>query len=356
MELLEGRDLAQAIRENGPLPPGEVLHVVQGVAAALTEAHEKGIVHRDIKPANVFLCSGAPRPFVKLVDFGIAKRLEDLTLTSTNAFVGTPSYMSPEQIHGARVDHRTDLWSLGVLTYVALTGERPFRGDNLGSMVHAISTAPPPKATSVRPDLPPAIDAWFERALDRDTAGRFDSATEMADALARALSPGAVPDAVRAREEHGSRSAATTEPATITATAERPASTLDVAARSRNKPLPSSPARGARTRALVIAAVTLAVGIAGVRLASGIRREDSLNMATTVASEVTPAASPSQPQSAEPPTSGLGSASSSLALPLASGRRDAPAASPTPRGRRTSPAARPRGANNVEPGEDDIGF
>lgn len=87
MELLEGRDLAQAIRENGPLPPGEVLHVVQGVAAALTEAHEKGIVHRDIKPANVFLCSGAPRPFVKLVDFGIAKRLEDLTLTSTNAFV-----------------------------------------------------------------------------------------------------------------------------------------------------------------------------------------------------------------------------------------------------------------------------
>ena len=187
IELLEGQDLSQVIRERGALPASEVQHIVEGVASALTTAHEKGVIHRDIKASNVFLCTANPRPFVKLVDFGIAKRLDDETMTSTNAALGTPSYMSPEQWSGAAVDHRTDLWSLGVLTYFALTGTHPFRGANLANIVSAIALERTPTITAYKSDLPVALDAWLEHALARDPDKRFSSAREMADALAAAL-------------------------------------------------------------------------------------------------------------------------------------------------------------------------
>jgi serine/threonine protein kinase len=187
MELLEGEDLSARIRRGGALAPPEVLHVVEGVAAALTKAHEQAIVHRDIKPANIFLCDAEPRPFIKLLDFGVAKRLADHTMTGTFAFLGTPSYMSPEQVRGARVDLRSDLWSLAVVAYYALTGVRAFQGDSLASLTHSILRARVERATAVRPDLPPSIDAWFTRALAREPERRFSSAREMADSLAQAL-------------------------------------------------------------------------------------------------------------------------------------------------------------------------
>ncbi|MDF2698175.1 MAG: protein kinase, partial [Labilithrix sp.] len=148
----------------------------------------RGIVHRDIKPANVFMCNASPRPFVKLVDFGIAKRLEDETMTATNALLGTPAYMSPEQMDGTRtIDHRSDLWALGVLAFHTLTGAVPFRGAHIVNIAHAILNEPTPRATAIRPELPPAIDAWLERALAREPADRFTSAQEMAETLAMAL-------------------------------------------------------------------------------------------------------------------------------------------------------------------------
>ncbi len=187
MELLEGEDLAKLIRQRQTLRPDEVLHIVEGVAAALTKAHDRGIVHRDIKPANIFLCTASPRPFVKLVDFGIAKRLEDETMTAANALLGTPAYMSPEQMASQPVDHRTDLWALGILVYHALIGSPPFRGAHVANIVHAILLEAVPKITAHRPELHPAIDAWLERALARDPAHRFFSAQELTDALAAAF-------------------------------------------------------------------------------------------------------------------------------------------------------------------------
>ena len=188
MELLEGQDLAKVLRARGYLRPDEVQHIVGGVAAALSKAHERGIVHRDIKPANVFMCSASPRPFVKLVDFGIAKRLEDETMTATNALLGTPAYMSPEQMGGlGAVDHRSDLWALGVLAFHCLTGAVPFRGAHIANIAHAILNESTPRATQIRPDLPPAVDAWIERALAREPGDRFASAQEMAETLAMAL-------------------------------------------------------------------------------------------------------------------------------------------------------------------------
>jgi serine/threonine-protein kinase len=187
MELLEGKDLAQAMKER-QLSPDEVKHVVDGVTAALTKAHERGVVHRDIKPANIFLCTGSPRPFVKLLDFGIAKRFEEAPMTATHALLGTPSYMSPEQLGSpGAIDHRADLWSLGVVIYQMLTGKTPFRGAHIANVVHAILNDEIPRLTTARPDLPPALDAWLARALARDLAARFESAEELAAAFSVAL-------------------------------------------------------------------------------------------------------------------------------------------------------------------------
>lgn len=188
MEWLEGNDLSKHMRAQKVLQPDEVQHIVEGLAAALTKAHERGIVHRDIKPANVFLVTASPRPFVKLVDFGIAKRLEDETMTATNALLGTPAYMSPEQMDGVpTLDHRTDLWALGVLTFHMLTGHAPFRGSHIARIAHAIMHDERPKISASRPDLPFALDAWIERALARNPGDRFASARELADTLALAF-------------------------------------------------------------------------------------------------------------------------------------------------------------------------
>jgi len=192
MELLEGRDLEHHIRAVGKLQPGEALAIVVQLSRALSKAHERGIVHRDIKPSNVFLCdAGAGELFVKLLDFGIAKGPEvgiAGSTTRTGSLVGSPYYMSPEQVVGAKnIDYRTDLWSLGVVAYEALTGQRPFSGETMGALALKIHRDPLPRPTDANPALPSAVDAWFARACAREPEERFASAKEMADALAAAL-------------------------------------------------------------------------------------------------------------------------------------------------------------------------
>jgi serine/threonine-protein kinase len=192
MELLEGRDLEHHIRAVGKLLPGEALAIVVQLSRALSKAHERGIVHRDIKPSNVFLCdAGAGELFVKLLDFGIAKGPEvgiAGSTTRTGSLVGSPYYMSPEQVVGAKnIDYRTDLWSLGVVAYEALTAQRPFHGETMGALALKIHRDPLPKPTGANPALPSAVDAWFARACAREPDERFTSAKEMADALATAL-------------------------------------------------------------------------------------------------------------------------------------------------------------------------
>jgi serine/threonine-protein kinase len=192
MELLEGHDLASHLARVGKLPPPQVVAIVSQLARALVRALERGILHRDIKPSNVFLCdSGAGELFVKLLDFGIAKRLDHGLLdesTQTGALVGSPYYMSPEQVMGdKKVDLRCDLWALGVLAYEALTGERPFYADTVGQLVLKIYQEPQPVPSKKNPALPKKLDAWFARACARESAARFANAKEMADALEAAF-------------------------------------------------------------------------------------------------------------------------------------------------------------------------
>jgi serine/threonine protein kinase len=191
MELLEGHDLAHHIKHRGALPPPEVILVVSHVSKALARAHERGIVHRDIKPENIFLCdAGGGEMFVKLLDFGIAKAQLDsgMSTTKTGAVMGTPFYMSPEQLMGAKhIDHRTDLWSLGVVAYEALTGARPFEGGTVGALAVDIHSSPVPKPSARNPSLGPLVDDWFAKACARDPQARFGSARELAAGFEAAL-------------------------------------------------------------------------------------------------------------------------------------------------------------------------
>jgi serine/threonine-protein kinase len=192
MELLEGRDLGAFLDAEGKASPELVVEIVAQLARALDRAHERGIVHRDIKPGNIFLCdSGGGDVFIKLLDFGIAKGVDVPVLdsgTKTGAMIGSPFYMSPEQILGSKnIDHRSDLWSVGVVAYEALTGEKPFDAETMGGLAIRIHSEPLPLVTKTLPGIAPAVDAWFQRACARPVPDRFNSAKEMAETLAAAL-------------------------------------------------------------------------------------------------------------------------------------------------------------------------
>jgi serine/threonine-protein kinase len=191
MELLEGEDLRSRLKRTGPLTPAELAPIVTQVCKALARAHQIGIVHRDIKPDNVFLMNMGDELFVKVLDFGIAKLADDDTaggFTMTGNTLGTPYYMSPEQLLSSRaVDFRSDLWSLGVVVYQALTGARPFRGETIGAVSVAVNAGSFPRPSMARPGLTPALDAWIQRALQREPSARYASAKEMAEAFEHAV-------------------------------------------------------------------------------------------------------------------------------------------------------------------------
>jgi serine/threonine-protein kinase len=192
MELLDGEDLGKRLAAVGRLSPMQTAQIIGQVCKALSKAHGAQIVHRDIKPDNIFLVqSDEGDLFVKVLDFGIAKRHDDAPsshLTSTGAVVGTPHTMSPEQILSSKhVDFRSDLWSVGVVAYQCITGELPFNGDTFGAIAIAIDRGTYPPPSHFVPGLPPAVDVWFTRALSRSVDGRFSSAREMADELFKAV-------------------------------------------------------------------------------------------------------------------------------------------------------------------------
>jgi serine/threonine-protein kinase len=190
MELLDGCDLAAWLAKHGPLPARDVLTIVSQLAKALDRAHACGVIHRDVKPANVFVCEGDSL-YIKLLDFGIAKvALESnaADMTKTGALIGTPSYMSPEQLVGAKdIDGTTDIWSLGVIAFQCLTGQRPFDGGTPAAIALSIHAGARPRISALDPTLPKALDAWFARACATDRGARFARAGDAADALAVAL-------------------------------------------------------------------------------------------------------------------------------------------------------------------------
>lgn len=176
MEFLEGDDLENFISKKTLLPFRRVLDVVASVAEALEFAHKAEVIHRDIKPANIMLLEGGG---VKVTDFGIAKAISS-SRTKTGVILGTPNYMSPEQIMGQKIDHCSDIFSLGVLFFQLLTGETPFHGDNLSSLLYQITQVKQPPVREYNPNIPKICEQIIDKALAKNPKARFQTAGEMA--------------------------------------------------------------------------------------------------------------------------------------------------------------------------------
>ncbi|HVY46219.1 MAG TPA: serine/threonine-protein kinase, partial [Minicystis sp.] len=190
MELLDGMPLDRYLKSRGRLAPEEGVPLLRGIAKALDAAHAAGIAHRDLKPENVFLVIEEDgTTFPKLLDFGIAKLLGESSAghkTRTGTPMGTPAYMSPEQCRGKNVDHRTDLYSLGVVAHEVLTGRLPFDGDDVMEILFKQTSAAAPPMSSTCPAVPATLDAPVLQMLDKDPSNRPPSALAAIDGLAAA--------------------------------------------------------------------------------------------------------------------------------------------------------------------------
>jgi serine/threonine-protein kinase len=189
MELLEGEDMAQVLARRGPLPVDESVGYVLQACEAIAEAHSIGIVHRDLKPANLFLARRPTgRPIIKVLDFGISKGAAgtaDALITATSAMMGSPGYMSPEQlVAAATADVRADVWSLGVVLHELLTRRLPFGGETMPEMVAGILQKPNEPMAATRVDVPPALQAVVDRCLQKERENRFSNIADLARALA----------------------------------------------------------------------------------------------------------------------------------------------------------------------------
>ena len=198
MELLDGLDLDELVRENGPLPAGRAVSVLLQICDSLAEAHDQGLVHRDIKPSNVMLCRYGRRvDFAKVLDFGLAIPIEEragseIRITTETVLAGTPAFMAPEQLlESAPVGPAADLYALGCLAYWLLTGELVFRGSSpVEILVGHARSVPEPPSRRVELDIPPALDAVVLACLAKDPAGRPRDAEELATRLEEAVAEG----------------------------------------------------------------------------------------------------------------------------------------------------------------------
>lgn len=186
MSYIAGETLGQRLRTQGPLPPGDVARVLREVAWALAYAHGRGIVHRDIKPDNILIEAGSGRAMV--TDFGIASDMERAAMTPA-PLMGTAHYISPEHAAGAALDGRSDLYALGVVGYLALSGRYPFQGETVPALLFAQATQSPASLRTVAPGVPVALEAAITRCLSRDPAERFADGEALAAALAPAPEP-----------------------------------------------------------------------------------------------------------------------------------------------------------------------
>ncbi len=207
MEYLEGKNLAQTVRREGPMEPLRAINVMIQACGALEEAHRGGIVHRDLKPENIFLTSqGGIADFPKVLDFGLAKVSErqmrpgSLILTQEGMVFGTPEFMSPEQARGETLDGRSDIYSLGVILYELLTGKLPFDANQPMEYIQKHIKEPPIPLSVRTPDrqFPPGLEAVMMKALAKKPDDRFDSAAELASALKHVAGGGVMTGAMRA--------------------------------------------------------------------------------------------------------------------------------------------------------------
>jgi serine/threonine-protein kinase len=299
MELLEGKSLSELLNDSkGPVPVGRLSHIAKQIAQGLAAAHAANIIHRDLKPDNVMLVSrGGEKDFTKILDFGIAKVGSGTKrMTRAGSVFGTPHYMSPEQAAGAQVDHRTDIYALGVILYEMASGKVPFDADNfMGILTQHMYKAPVPiRALVPEVDVPPGLDAIILKSLTKKPEGRYQSMDELVADLEK-LDKGLLPDAV---QEMMARSGGFNVPADYFRSTAMPA------------PVPASPALPKAQWPLyaVIGAVATLVGIVAV----GIVAKNGSSTAhplppgsvvpppLTAAAAVTPSVPPTATQTAAP--------------------------------------------------------
>jgi eukaryotic-like serine/threonine-protein kinase len=192
-ERIIGKDLRERLKREGPMPPHEVARLICHLAKGLGKAHQLGLVHRNVKPSNVMLAEGGEDGgfCAKLLDLGLSKHAGESGPSqspSGSLLLDASSFMSPEQLFGVRdVDFRADLWSLAVIAYYALTGKPPFDGKNIDELGKSLQDGRFELPSVLVPSLPGGVDAWFEKALQRDPGARFTSAKDLADGLERVL-------------------------------------------------------------------------------------------------------------------------------------------------------------------------
>ena len=185
MQYIAGRSLQERIDRDGPLRVEEILRIGMQTAAGLAAAHAQGLVHRDVKPSNILLENGVER--VKITDFGLARAVDDASLTQSGVVAGTPQYMSPEQARGESVDHRADLFSLGSVLYAMCAGHSPFRAKTTMAVLRRVCDEKPRPLGEVNPEVPEWLVAVIERLHAKNPAERYQSAAEVAEVLGRQL-------------------------------------------------------------------------------------------------------------------------------------------------------------------------
>ena len=310
LEYLEGSDLAGVLKQRGVLTVNEVADYALQALDALAQAHAAGIVHRDLKPANLFLAKRHDgTSVVKVLDFGISKNLSPLGntpqgMTQTRALLGSPEYMSPEQLRTPRgVDARTDIWSMGVILYELLTGRMPFTGESLGELFLQIMEANPIPVRSHRADVPAALEAVIVRCMSRDPNARFGSVKELADVL-RVFASDQMRALMAARGSSPGLAAASpvlaaTMPMAVTASTAPPNTAAPWANTGGNADEPTGLPDAKRTKVVgIIAASVLAAVvtvIAVFALASHKSSPDASTAAQGLAIDTTAAAVPAAP-------------------------------------------------------------
>ncbi len=185
MEYIAGRSLQDRIDQDGPLDTKRTLRIARQTALGLAAAHEQGLIHRDVKPANILLENGVER--VKLSDFGVARAIDDASTTQTGMVAGTPQYMSPEQAQGRRIDHRSDLFSLGCVMYAMCTGRSPFRAETTMAALRRVCDDEPRPIEQINPEVPDWLISMINRLLAKNPDDRFQSAAEVAEILGNGL-------------------------------------------------------------------------------------------------------------------------------------------------------------------------
>jgi eukaryotic-like serine/threonine-protein kinase len=342
MEYLEGGDLSAWVEQRGALPIEQAVEFVLQACDAMADAHSLGIIHRDLKPANLFCIQRNDGFFsVKVLDFGISKTTgmagsgPDMGMTKTTAVMGSPYYMSPEQVQASRnVDPRSDIWSIGVILYELLSGRVPFGGETIAELVLKIMTGPAPPLRELRPDVPEGLEAVVLRCLEKDRARRYSNVGELAVALApfgprrlKAL----VERIVRVIQAAGMSASALALPPSSDAAQSVPAATA--ASWGHTKP---EPGRKRATILIIAASASLAAIAAVVVTVFALRRPTTPEIAATVVTaSAPPAAAPSPPATTQattpPPAPSPPPIPSASALP--------PQLPPPPKGGHPGPAS-----------------